>query len=311
MRFFMNAKTYTIGELSALSGIPVRRIRFYSDKGLLPPSARSAAGYRVYTESGLARLDLVRAPRDAGISLETIRKVLSRRLTLTDVLRMRLRTLEAEIASRRRIAAVLSATLRLPEPAESDLRRLWTMTTLSNAKLREMLEDLFDKVANGARADEAWKAQVIGDIAPELPDEPTPEQIDAWNEIVTMITDEAGIAGMRAEMASIWHNDFDPSAYDEASQEMLTKVRAAIEKGERPASAAGIAISREWLGKIAKAMKREPDEAFIAWARKHRVRSSRYRELLGVLRGDGGKGSSGREWLWINEAIGPLLAPAA
>ena len=112
----MSAKAYTIGELSGLSGVPVRRIRFYSDRGLLPPQARTASGYRVYSETDLARLGLIRALRDAGVSLETIRKTLSRRLTLTEVLRMRLGTLEAEIASRRRITAVLRATLRAPEP---------------------------------------------------------------------------------------------------------------------------------------------------------------------------------------------------
>ncbi|MFY9639701.1 MAG: MerR family transcriptional regulator [Rhodomicrobium sp.] len=146
----MNGKSYTIGELSEVSGVPVRRIRFYSDKGLLPPAARTATGYRVYSEASLARLDLIRALRDAGVSLETIRKVLSRRLTLTGVLRMRLGTIEAEIASRRRVAAVLRATLRAPEPTESDLRRLWTMTTLSKAQLREKLEALFHEVAGDA-----------------------------------------------------------------------------------------------------------------------------------------------------------------
>jgi DNA-binding transcriptional MerR regulator len=44
MRAFMNGKVYTIGELSGLSGVSVRRIRFYSDKGLLPPAARTATG---------------------------------------------------------------------------------------------------------------------------------------------------------------------------------------------------------------------------------------------------------------------------
>ena len=178
---------------------------------------------------------------------------------LSEVLRMRLGTLEAEIASRRRIAAVLKATLRTPEPTETDLRRLWTMTTFSKAKLRETLEGLFDKVANGAHVDEAWKAQVIGASTPELPDEPTPDQIDAWYEIIEMITDETDIAEMRAEMAAL-HDGFDAAAYAEASYAMLAKVQSAIARGEQPASTAGLAIAREWLGKIAKAMNRKPDE---------------------------------------------------
>src|ERR1700722_18926519 len=108
----MTGSSHTIGEISNVSGVSVRRIRFYSDKGLLPPMGRTSKGYRVYSESDLARLDLIRALRDAGVGLGTIRKMLSRRLTLTEVLQMRLGTLEAEIVSRRRIAAVLRATLR-------------------------------------------------------------------------------------------------------------------------------------------------------------------------------------------------------
>lgn len=307
----MSAKAYTIGELSGLSGVPVRRIRFYSDRGLLPPQARTASGYRVYSETDLARLGLIRALRDAGVSLETIRKTLSRRLTLTEVLRMRLGTLEAEIASRRRITAVLRATLRAPEPTESELRRLWTMTVLSKAQVREMLEGFVDKVADGHPMDEAWKTQVIDASTPELPDEPTPEQIDAWNEIVEMITDETSIAELRAEMASMWNDKIDPSAYTAASSEILAKARAAIEKGDQPISPTGTAIAREWLAIVAKAMKRDPDETFVAWARQHHARSSRYRELLAILRGEDGKKSSGGEWLWIHEAMKLLLKSAA
>lgn len=55
----MGTKVYTIGELARLSGQSVRRIRYYSDKGLLPPSDRSAGNYRIYSEADVARLDLI------------------------------------------------------------------------------------------------------------------------------------------------------------------------------------------------------------------------------------------------------------
>jgi hypothetical protein len=173
------------------------------------------------------------------------------------------------------------------------------MTTLSKAQLREMAERFVGEVAGGAHVDDAWKEQMIDASTPELPDEPTPEQIDAWNEIIKMITDETVITEMRAEMASMWNDEIGHSAYAEASDQILAKARQAIEKGEQPTSTIGITIAREWLRKIAKVMKRDPDETFIEWARKHHARSSRYRELLAILRGDTGKGSSGREWLWI------------
>jgi DNA-binding transcriptional MerR regulator len=307
----MTGHTYTIGEISQLSGVSVRRIRFYSDKGLLPPLARTSNGYRVYSEADLARLDLIRALRDAGVSLRVIRKILSRHLTLTDVLQMRLGTLEAEIASRRRIAAVLRATLRTSEPDESDLRRLWAMTTLSQTQLRKMIESFIDKVVDGFQVDDAWKVQMIETSTPELPEEPAPEQIDAWNEIINMFSEKPFIEAMRSEMALVWNGEFDRAAYGVASETVLARAREAIANGELPTSTAAIAIAREWLTGLARVMRRNADSAFIDWARTHRERSRHYQELVATLRGNEAGQSTAREWLWIHEAMAPLPGDSA
>lgn len=308
----MSGKTYSIGELARLSGASVRRIRFYSDNGLLPPTTRTVKGYRVYCDADVARLDLIQALRGAGVGLDAIRKILSRRLSLNDVLRIRLEALEAEIAAQRRVAAVLRATLKIADPTETDLRRLWTMTTLSNTQFRSMIERFYDRVADGVQMDAGWKQQMIDAGTPELPEEPTREQIDAWNEIMAMITDEAFIAEMRAEVAAMWRADFDPAAYAEASNRIMAKVQAAIALGEGPLSAAGRSIAQDWLESSARAMKREPDRAFMTWHleqyRKHHSRSARYQALLAILRGDDARKAATDEWFWINEAMRPLLA---
>ena len=56
-------RSYSIGDLSRRSGLSVRTIRFYSDVGVVPASARSASGYRLYDVEAVARLDLVRTLR--------------------------------------------------------------------------------------------------------------------------------------------------------------------------------------------------------------------------------------------------------
>ena len=48
---------FTIGELARRTGLSVRTIRFYSDAGVVPPSGRSPAGYRLYDTEALARLE--------------------------------------------------------------------------------------------------------------------------------------------------------------------------------------------------------------------------------------------------------------
>ncbi|AMS39504.1 MerR family transcriptional regulator [Aminobacter aminovorans] len=92
----MDDRIYTIGELSRLSGITVRKLRFYSDRGLLPPTVRAESGYRMYSGVDLERLGLILALRDAGVSLADIGKILSNRLAISAVLELRLQALEAE-----------------------------------------------------------------------------------------------------------------------------------------------------------------------------------------------------------------------
>jgi len=77
---------YTIGELARLCGVPVRRIRFYSDKGLLPPATRTMANYRVYSNADAARLDLIQALRAMGTSLAAIQGILARKGSLAELL---------------------------------------------------------------------------------------------------------------------------------------------------------------------------------------------------------------------------------
>lgn len=298
---------YTIGELARLCGVPVRRIRFYSDKGLLPPVTRTMANYRVYSDADAARLDLIQALRAMGTSLAAIQGILARQGSLAELLALRLSALEAEIAGKRRIAATLRAALRNPEPTADDIRRLWTMTNLSNADMRALTERFYDEVT-GDRMNPDWRQKAIEAGAPELPDDPTPEQIDAFAELRAMLSDEAVIASAKADAAAMWTPEFDPAAYHAAAERIFAQVRKVITAGEAPDSQAGRAIARDWLDASAKAMKREPGESFRAWHldqyRRHHDRSLRYQQLLATLRGED---APGQEWWWINEAMKALV----
>lgn len=298
---------YTIGELSRFCGVPVRRIRFYSDKGLLPPATRTMANYRVYSDADAARLDLIQALRAMGTSLAAIGGILARKGSLAELLALRLSALEAEIAGKRRIAATLRAALRHPEPTADDIRRLWTMTSLSNADMRALTERFYDEVT-GDRMNPDWRRKALEAGTPELPDDPTPQQIDAFAELRAMLSDETVIARAKADAELMWTPDFDPAAYHAAAERIFALVREAMAAGEAPDSKAGLAIARDWLDASASAMKREPDDGFRAWHldqyRRHHDRSLRYQQLLATLRGED---APGREWWWINEAMTALV----
>ncbi|WP_448950743.1 MerR family transcriptional regulator [Labrys neptuniae] len=307
----MSEKTYTIGELSKLSGVTVRRIRFYSDKRLLPPAARAESGYRVYSEADRARLDLILALRDAGVKLGDIARLLARRLGLADVLTLRLEAIEAEISAKRRIATALRATLKLTDPTPQDLRRLWTVTALSQSQFRTAIENFYDQVGTDAMMDPAWRAKMIEASTPELPDDPSPAQIDAWTELMGILTDKAYMEEMRASMQQLWKNGFDPAAYRVASDQTFAEVREAMVKGIAPKSDTGRAIAQTWLEASARAMNKQPDQAFFDWQleqyRKHHARSRRYQELMAILRGDPPGNLAASEWGWIVEALSSRL----
>ena len=69
--------TFTIGELSRRTGLPVKTIRFYSDEGLLPPADRTGSGYRLYDVTAMARLELIKTLRELGLGLTDVAAVLA------------------------------------------------------------------------------------------------------------------------------------------------------------------------------------------------------------------------------------------
>jgi len=67
---------WTVGEVAASAGVTVRMLHHYDDIGLLSPSGRSGAGYRLYDHEDLFRLQRILAYRDLGLALDKIAAIL-------------------------------------------------------------------------------------------------------------------------------------------------------------------------------------------------------------------------------------------
>lgn len=66
-----------IGDLSTLTGVPTKTIRYYESIGLLPMPQRSENGYRRYAKSDVDRLQFIRCARALDFTLDDIAEILA------------------------------------------------------------------------------------------------------------------------------------------------------------------------------------------------------------------------------------------
>ncbi|MFC9890283.1 MerR family transcriptional regulator [Streptomyces pilosus] len=178
---------YSIGELARRTGLTVKTIRFYSDRGIVAPTDRSPAGYRLYSIDAVARLDLVRTLRELGLDLPTIRKVVDRELSLPQVAAAHAEALAVQIRVLRLRRAVLTAVAeRGSTPEETEL--MHRLAQLSEDERGRLIVDFLDAVFGGLDAVPAF-AGVMRSMTPELPENPEAEQVQAWVELAEMSLD--------------------------------------------------------------------------------------------------------------------------
>jgi MerR family transcriptional regulator, thiopeptide resistance regulator len=73
----MKPVSLTVGDLAKRTMVSVRTLHYYDEIGLLSPSYRSEAGYRLYGESDIIRLQQIVSLRQISFSLEQIRECLA------------------------------------------------------------------------------------------------------------------------------------------------------------------------------------------------------------------------------------------
>lgn len=282
---------YSIGELSRRTGLSVKTIRFYSDKGIVPPTDRSPAGYRLYGLEALARLDLARTLRDLGLDLATVRKVLDREASVPEVTEAHANALDVQIRTLRLRRSVLRAIARRgPTTMEMDL--MHRLATLSQDERRRLVSDFIDDAFKGLHSNPEF-VSLMRSAMPELPDDPTPEQVEAWVELAGLCEDadfRVALRRMAEDQTEEPSQQDVGTLHDALNEAMLARIDEAVSAGILPASAKGTALTCSLGDLYAHAFERADESDLRRWllARLQTTadpRAERYWQLLATING--------------------------
>lgn len=144
-------RLWKVGELARQTGLTVRALHHYDEIGLLSPSRRSAAGYRLYDGEDIARLLQILSLRQLGFSLEEIRDCLAKpEFSLPRVLGLHVSRLREGIELQRRLCSRLETVaerLRSSEvvSVEDFLETMEAMNMFEKYYTQEQLQQLEER----------------------------------------------------------------------------------------------------------------------------------------------------------------------
>lgn len=287
----------TIGQLAGRTGLAVRTIRYWSDIGAVPPARRSSGGRRLYDAESVARLELVRTLRELGLGLEEVRRVLAREATVADVAAAHVAALDAQIRALRLTRAVLSAVARRHTGTE-EMTLMNKLARLSAQERKQIIDDFIAEVFAGLDADPKLKDK-LQLTAPELPAEPTPEQVTAWVELAELAQDPGFRQRMR-KMAEYHAGAAATGMREGFTQQMTGLVGQARQRGVAPDSPEAAQVVARLLAGADAARRAYIRERLAAGVDSQ---SDRYHELLAVINGKQSRPSHAPDLEWLIAAM--------
>ncbi|HET6312768.1 MAG TPA: MerR family transcriptional regulator, partial [Chloroflexia bacterium] len=247
-------KLHTIGEVARLSGVPVKTIRYYSDIGLLPPSEVTEAGYRLYSDADIVRLELVRTLRAVNFDLPTISRLLQGELRPADALELQLGAIEVQMRSLKRQRSVLKATLLNVEKGEeamlSHMKGTQSLAQLERLEREAFLKSRLDRGLEGVAVDPAWKAAYLYSAISDLPEEMNEAQFEAWLELAALMSGEDFLSGVREQSRPFWEaveGDFDMAAWQAAQGQVFQAAMQAVSDGRSPGGEDAQQVVEQWV----------------------------------------------------------------
>ncbi len=280
-------RDWSIGQLARFGGLSVKTVRFYSDAGLLPPR-RSLSGHRRYGPTDLARLALIRGLRSLDVGLDKIGELLAGVTDLQQCLQAQEQVLALRLRTVGRQLAVCRATAL--DTTGDHAARLQAMTRIEAAERDHLIERFWDD-ALSTTAQPSDRSEMRRAGTPELPPEPTAEQVDAW----LALTELAGDPEFRAVMrhAGSWFSDNLAPGHDPGDWPVMIQgacalaeplIAAGVQPNDKRAAPAVAALTRAY----AEAFDKTDTPEFRHWlseqlGRAGDPRAARWWQLVGVI----------------------------
>ena len=185
-------KLFRVHEFAELAGVTVKALHHYDRLGLLKPT-RSQAGYRLYAERDLERLEQIIALKFLGVPLKQIRSVLDRsEMEMRNALRLQIEALEEKQRQ-------LARTIRAVRAAEKSIEPGQTAAPVLLKRIIEAIEMQND--VEGMKkyfSEEAWVKQ-----RPRYENGPSPEWQAIYREAGALLGEDPASDAALA-MAGRW-----------------------------------------------------------------------------------------------------------
>ena len=134
----------TVKEISDLTGISVRTLHYYDEIGLLKPTDKSEAGYRLYDDKALETLQQILFFREFDIPLKEIKAVMDNpALEKNQILQMQRKML---VAKKERMERLISS---IDDILKGDNKMDFAI--FSKAEIEEMFQTMFDNMPDNMR----------------------------------------------------------------------------------------------------------------------------------------------------------------
>ncbi|MZD04352.1 MerR family transcriptional regulator [Streptomyces sp. SID5785] len=289
----------TIGRLARRTGLTVRTIRYWSDEGVLHPVTRSDGGYRLYDAESVARLELIRTLRELGLGLDDVRHVVGGEKELAAVAAAHVAALDAQIRTLRLNRAVLSTVAQRNSTAE-ETALMNKLARLSATERKQIIDDFMEQTFGGLDTADPDIRTRLRIMVPELPDDPTSTQVDAWVALAELMQDPDFRAHMRS-MIEFNAADRGPGVAPGTSLWFMSRlVQLAGESLER-----GIDPASERAGTVLDGLLGDADrsEVLLRLTAAANEDVARFRHLVSVVRGMDPPPRQEAEFTWVLAAL--------